>query len=88
MERHFSHQCLCDLKQNYSNVLPEFIEKILTSNDFIQKALKFQEGTVYERMAVKADDFLKLVIKLPASPNKLSAPSSKSWISSLPFNSV
>ena len=55
---------------NYSNVLPEFIEKILTSNDFIQKALKFQEGTVYERMAVKADDFLKLVIKLPSVPEQ------------------
>ena len=55
---------------NYSNVLPEFIEKILTSNDFIQKALKFQEGTVYERMAVKADDFLKLVIKLPTVPEQ------------------
>ena len=55
---------------NYSNVLPEFIEKILTSNDFIQKALKFQEGTVYERMAVKADDFLKLVIKLPTLPEQ------------------
>ena len=56
---------------NYSNVLPEFIEKILTSNDFIQKALKFQEGTVYERMAVKADDFLKLVIKLPTVPEQV-----------------
>ena len=55
---------------NYSNVLPEFMEKILTSNDFIQKALKFQEGTVYERMAVKADDFLKLVIKLPTLPEQ------------------
>lgn len=55
---------------NYSNVLPKFIEKILTSNDFIQKALKFQEGTVYERMAVKADDFLKLVIKLPTVPEQ------------------
>ena len=56
---------------NYSNVLPEFIEKILTSNDFIKKALKFQEGTVYERMAVKADDFLKLVIKLPTLPEQI-----------------
>ena len=56
---------------NSSNVLPEFIEKVLTSNNFIQKALKFQEGTVYERMAVKADDFLKLVIKLPTLPEQV-----------------
>ena len=51
---------------NYSNILPEFIEGILTSKDFIQQALKFQEGTVYERMAVKADDFRRLAITVPS----------------------
>lgn len=55
---------------NYSNILPEFIEGILTSKDFIQQALKFQEGTVYERMAVKADDFIRLAITVPSLPEQ------------------
>lgn len=55
---------------NYSNILPEFIEGILTSKDFIQQALKFQEGTVYERMAVKADDFTRLAITVPSLPEQ------------------
>lgn len=55
---------------NYSNILPEFIEGILTSKDFIQQALKFQEGTVYERMAVKADDFTRLAIIVPSLPEQ------------------
>ena len=55
---------------NYSNILPEFIEGILTSKDFIQRALKFQEGTVYERMAVKADDFTRLAITVPSLPEQ------------------
>ena len=55
---------------NYSNILPEFIEGILTSKDFIQRALKFQEGTVYERMAVKADDFIRLAITVPSLPEQ------------------
>lgn len=33
--------------------------------DFINKALRFQQGTVYERMAVSPDDFLSMSIKLP-----------------------
>ena len=55
---------------NYSNILPEFIEGVLTSKDFIQRALKFQEGTVYERMAVKADDFRRLSITVPSLPEQ------------------
>jgi len=42
-----------------------FVEYIVTSNDFINKALKYQEGTVYERMAVKPKDLLRLSIYLP-----------------------
>ena len=38
---------------------------VITSHDFVQKALKYQEGTVYERMAVKVNDFLSLSVKLP-----------------------
>ncbi|HEM5031880.1 TPA: restriction endonuclease subunit S, partial [Streptococcus suis] len=43
---------------NKSKVFANFIEGIVTKRDFIQEALQFQEGTVYERMAVKVSDFL------------------------------
>ena len=43
----------------------DFIKYIVTSKDFIQKALKYQEGTVYERMAVKPDDLLLMKIFIP-----------------------
>lgn len=33
--------------------------------DFINAVRKYEEGTVYERMAVKPEDFLKYVISLP-----------------------
>ena len=47
------------------NANPIFIENIVTSENFINKALKYQEGTVYERMAVKPKDLLKLPIFIP-----------------------
>ena len=47
------------------NANPIFIENIVTSKNFINKALKYQEGTVYERMAVKPEDLLKLTIFIP-----------------------
>ena len=37
----------------------------LTRWDFINKVRKYEEGTVYERMAVKPEDFLKFNINLP-----------------------
>ena len=33
--------------------------------DFINAVRKYEEGTVYERMAVKPEDFLKFEISLP-----------------------
>lgn len=47
-------------------VLPSFIEMIVTNPAFIKKSLVYQEGTVYERMAVKPEDFLTLVARLPS----------------------
>lgn len=43
----------------------DFITYYVTQNDFIQKVRKFEEGTVYERMAVNPKDFLSFKIKLP-----------------------
>lgn len=46
---------------------PAFTEFLVCRKDFINLALKYQEGTVYERMAVKSKDFLNLKIYLPNS---------------------
>ena len=46
---------------------PVFTEFLVRRKDFIKLALKYQEGTVYERMAVKSKDFLSLKIYLPNS---------------------
>ena len=37
----------------------------LTRWDFINKVRKYEEGTVYERMAVKPEDFLRFRVDLP-----------------------
>ena len=39
-----------------------FIERIVTSHDFQQKALKFEEGTVTKRQSVNPEDFLTIDI--------------------------
>jgi len=43
----------------------EYLSYILTSRDFVDKARKYEQGTVYERMAVNSDDFLKMKITIP-----------------------
>ena len=44
---------------------PAYIELMVTNSDFINKILRFQEGTVYERMAVSSEDFLSESCKIP-----------------------
>ena len=46
-------------------VTPQFIEIIVSSPNFIKKSLAFQEGTVYERMAVKPEDLLSIIVQIP-----------------------
>ena len=46
--------------------LPAFIEMTVTRESFIQNALQYQQGTVYERMAVNTDDFSTLDIMIPS----------------------
>lgn len=43
----------------------EFISQFVTRWDFINAVRKYEEGTVYERMAVKPEDFLKFEVTLP-----------------------
>lgn len=50
--------------------IPYFVEMLVTRNDFINYALKYQQGTVYERMAVSPDDLLKIKVLVPSSPEQ------------------
>jgi len=42
-----------------------FVEYLVTSRDFIQRARKYEQGTVYERMAVSPQDIAKLKVRMP-----------------------
>ena len=44
----------------------KFIEYFVTRWDFINRVRKYEEGTVYERQAVKPEDFLKFSIPIPS----------------------
>ena len=44
----------------------DFLGANLTRWDFINRALRFQQGTVYERMAVSPEDFLSIQCYLPS----------------------
>lgn len=50
--------------------LPSFIEALVTRRDFIQYALRYQQGTVYERMAVNPEDLLKIKVLVPCLPEQ------------------
>jgi len=45
----------------------DFIGAVLCSNDFIRYIRKYEEGTVYERQAVKSSDFLRGEIWVPST---------------------
>ena len=45
--------------------MPIFVEMIVTREDFIKYALRFQQGTVYERMAVSPEDLLSITVNVP-----------------------
>lgn len=55
------------------NIDPYYLSLYLTSESFIKRILKYQQGTVYERMAVGPDDFCKgrIPIKSEAEINNL-----------------
>jgi len=44
---------------------PAFIELLVTQNDFIKKSLKYQQGTVYERMSVSPTDLCSQTVLVP-----------------------
>ena len=52
---------------------PLYIKYYTSRNNFINAVRKYEQGTVYERMSVSPEDFLKFSIKLPklATQNKI-----------------
>ena len=46
--------------------LPKFIELLVTRKKFISKARKYEQGTVYERMAVNSSDLLSMHVLIPS----------------------
>ena len=46
------------------NIDRDLLESIVTSKSFIRYALKFEQGTVYERRSVSVDDLLKIKVCL------------------------
>ena len=51
-----------EIAPNYNK---DFIGLLLTRADFIKRALRYQQGTVYERMAVSPEDLLTMEISVP-----------------------
>lgn len=45
-----------------NNIVIDYLELIITSNDFINYSMKYQQGTVFERMSVSSDDLCKIKI--------------------------
>lgn len=50
--------------------IPSFIELIVKSENFKQRALQYEEGTVTKRQSVKPENFLRLNIVLPNSKDE------------------
>lgn len=44
---------------------PHYIEMIMTSKNFINRALQYQQGSIYERMAVSSEDLLSIKVPVP-----------------------
>lgn len=45
-----------------NSIIIDYLELIITSNDFINYSMKYQQGTVFERMSVSSDDLCKIKI--------------------------
>ena len=52
------------------NFNKNFIGYFIRTKKFIKQALKYQEGTIYERMSVNPEDLLSIKIKLPSLPEQ------------------
>ena len=64
-----NHYGICVVSPIYEtfkvrNIDRDLLESIVTSKSFIRYALKFEEGTVYERRSVSVEDLLKIKVCL------------------------
>lgn len=50
--------------------LPGFVERLVVRNEFISDALQFQEGSIYERMAVSPENLLSMSVSVPSMPEQ------------------
>lgn len=50
--------------------VPSFIELIVKSDKFKQRALQYEEGTVVKRQSVKPENLLSLVVQIPPSKDE------------------
>lgn len=48
----------------------DFVGYYLIRNEFINKARRYEQGTVYERMAVSPTDFVKVKVAFPSLPEQ------------------
>ena len=48
-----------------NTVYPAYVELFLTNANFIGRIRRYEQGTVYERMAVSAEDFLSYETRMP-----------------------
>ena len=54
-----------------NNILPQYIKYYVTRWNFINSVRKYEQGTVYERMSVSPEDFLRFNIKLPSKDEQI-----------------
>lgn len=59
------------LEVQTNRVYPKFIEYILTSKCFINRALRYQQGTVYERQSVNVESLLLQTVNIPAKDEQI-----------------
>lgn len=50
---------------NQELALAKYVELLVTQNSFLSRALRYQQGTVYERQSVSPRDLLNLSVALP-----------------------
>lgn len=70
------------------NVNIGFMELYLTNHNFIEKVRRFEQGTVYERMAVSPEDFLSYKIRIPSYPDQTFFYKKVQWLITLSQNEM
>ena len=70
------------------NVNIGFMELYLTNHNFIEKVRRFEQGTVYERMAVSPEDFLSYKIRIPSYSDQTFFYKKVQWLITLSQNEM